>query len=318
MLSHHSGPDHHHHHQSETIKNFKLKFENCMKQFRERVESRANETGYNGGWRDILAGVGLSVTSLAGGTLITFLATAGAMTAAASAGAGFAIAVIGIAAAAGYNIYRTKQKKREFKRALNLLQRDDLDEQITNITNKLCEIYKYQLENCSPIDATHLAEACFKSLKHEMLTNKHLKFRDLLLPSHLQALIVKSATDAKKEHVSINGRDDEKANARGALTHAALYCEENEQFYRCEASKPAKYGVLFFATRKDLEDYKLRIEKIKHDKDKWHFEKMPASQVKMLMRNQLFHKPENDDLYQSVDDDSDLMAAEEERSSVNI
>lgn len=309
MFTHHSDPDHHH--QSDSVKHFKSKFENRMKQFKEIAETHANEAGYSGGWRDALAGTGVSVATLGFGAAITLLGIAGALTAAATAGAGLAVAVAGIAAAEGYNIYRTKQKKREYKRVVDLLHHDDFDTQLTAITNKLCDLYHFQLENCSPTDAEHLADACFKALKNQMMSNKHIKFHDLQLPSHLQALIVAGASHARKEPVNIDGRDDEKANSRGAISHAALYCQEDDQFYRCEASKPAKYGVLFFATHHELEDYKQQIAKVKCDKDRWQYEEMPPAQVKLLIRNELLDSHVNEDSYRSLEEDSDEVSTEE-------
>lgn len=301
----------HYHHQSETVKKFKLKFENRMKKYKEKVDALVTNTGFSGNWRDLLISGGVSAAALTGGIVISIVAGASAVV---TGGASLALGVGVIASSTIYTVLRAKKKMKEYTRVSDLLQRDDFDNKVAIVADILSEMYQFQLKNCSSKHAELLADACFKSLKNEMRTNKNVTFRDLLVSSHLQALIVKSADKVKKQPISINGNEDEKANSRGAITHAGLYCEENEQFYRYDKSKPAKYGVLFFATRHELDDYKLKIEAIKRDNDSWHIDKMPASQVKILIRNDLFHAPVDDETYRAVADDSDERATEEHTS----
>jgi len=284
--------------QSETVKSFKHQFETRMHEFKEQVEENATKKGYYTSWRDILAGGAVSAVSLTGATVATVLGTVGVLAAVPSAGISLVVAVGGIAIGAGVVVGIGTKNKKEAKHANRLFkEKDDFDLFLRKITKNLLRIYQYQLENCSPKDAIRIADACYHGLKHQILTNKLLKAEDLLDAGHLQALIVASAAQIKKETVSINGKNNEKANSRGAVTHAGIYCHYNDQFYRAKSSKPEKYGVIFFWDKQEFKDYTSQVEKIDQHQNKWHYDKMPAAEVKALIRNQLVYSQSEDVRY---------------------
>ncbi len=315
-MTHHKPLDVDHHQkltdsESNSTEKFKELFIHRMKEYKEDIASRVSQKGFEPGWRDKLALGGVSVVSVAGASVIAILATASMVTAAATGGASLAIAIVAIVAAEGYNIYRAQQKKKQYRRAVDFLNHDDIDKKIDKIADILADIYKIQLENCTEEHAIKLANACFKPIKHEIQTNKHLKFHELLNAGQLQALLIKSLAHAPKEKINLDGENHDDCNTRSALFRAAIYCEENGRFYVSAQSKPEKYGSLNFKTRREVEDFKILVSKYKKDDEKWDFHRMAPATVKKYYKSGLFVHPKNDaefhdDHKETKSDDSSL------------
>lgn len=260
---------------------FRRAFSEQFNKFAEETNVLASGNAeFNDTWVDILGkeGLGLSITVIVG--VIGILGALSILSAALSAGIAIPVAVVGIAAGVGFYKLREHIKQKRYERASDMLYKEDLPKAIDDIADVLVGLYQVQLNSCTLKDAHVLAEGCMKVIAHNILTNKKFNLGDLFSTSSLQATFMRSLSKVPKSHLDMNIVTKRKFNMRGLMGHSAYYCKETDEFYKNKKSKPAKYGVLLFDKKADIEDYESILET--------HLVKMPVHEVNTMMRSSMF------------------------------
>lgn len=256
--------------------------------FTEKFNKFAEETNvlasgnaeFNDTWLDTLGKEGLAVTVVVLVGIIGVLGALAILSAVASAGIAIPVAIIGVIAGIAFYKSREHLKQKRYERAAEMLDKEDLPKAINDIADVLVNLYQVQLNNCTLKDAHVLAEGCVKVIAHNMLTNKQFNFGELLSPSTLQALFMRSLSKVPKVHLDMNIVTKRKFNMRGLMGYSAYYCKETDEFYRTKKSKAAKYGVLLFDKKADIEDYESILAT--------NLVKMPPHEVHTMMRSSMF------------------------------
>jgi hypothetical protein len=111
---------------------------------------------------------------------------------------------------------------------------------------------------------------------------------------------MESLTKIPKIKLDMNIITHKDFNMRGLIGHTAYYCKETDEFYQTAKSKSAKYGVLFFAKKADLEDYEAILTESQRFGEKWKFSKMRPHEINAMKRSSLFKAASNDMTFDSA------------------
>lgn len=211
-----------------------------------------------------------------------------------SAGLAIPIAVAGVVLGYAYYSYRNHVKQQRVDLAADALERDDFLADIMDVSHKLANMYRLQLESMTVKDANYLAEACLQAITEEMQTRKEFAFDELMYPASLQGVLMRAGRQLPKTHLDMNLMTDRKFNSRGMVQHTAFYCRETGEFYQSGKSKGRKYGVLYFDRKSDLDDYQAILSSTMKHPQQWQFRKMREHEVGVLKRSSIFRAYDND------------------------
>ena len=260
---------------------FKRTFTDSFNQFaKEATLLASGNADFNDTWVDTLGKEGLAISVTLSVGIIAILGALAVISTVASAGIAIPVAVLGVVAGIVFYKWRGHVKQKRYEHAVYVLGREDLTVAINDIADVLVNLYHVQLENCTVKDAHILAEGCVKIIEHNILMNKEFSFSDLLSPSSLQALFMNSLSKVPKTQLDMNIVTEKKFNMRGLIGHSAYYCKETDEFYHTTKSKSAKYGVLLFDKKADIEDYESML--------KTNIVKMHPHEVHTMMRSSMF------------------------------
>lgn len=285
--------------QHDPVAVFKDSFERSFAVFIAEAELFAKgNTHIDDTWIDILGkeGLGVSVAVTAG--IVSILGAVGIMTAVASAGTAIPVAVAGILIGIAFYAYRNHVKLERFQRAAEKLERPDIENEIREIANLLTDLYRLQLSTCTLKDAHLFGKECVEVLVNEMLMNKKFNFDELLYPASLQALYLRNLSKVSKHRMDMNINTERKFNMRGMMGHAAYYCRENDKFYQTAHSKPKKYGVLQFETKRELRDFEEILTREMPENQDWRLHHIREHDVNLLLRSSIFKAAQNDNVFQ--------------------
>lgn len=282
----------------ETSRIFRHAFIDKFTVFKQEADLLARGNAeFNEGWRDTLAreGIGLSAGMI--GAIIALLGALSILSAGVSAGVSIPVIVLGVIASVAFYKYREHIKQQRYESASSILDRDDLNQEIHAMADMLAKMYQVQLASCTEKDAHKLAAGCVKAISTDILKNENFRFRELQDYVSLQAVLMRTMSAIPKDKLSMKTNINRVYNTRGLITHSAYYVRETDEFYQTIKSKPAKYGVLFFDTKVDLEDYETILAKSLRNGKKWKFTKMNAHEVDALMQASIFKTYQNDKIF---------------------
>lgn len=280
----------HHHsysiqHESSSVKIFKSTFIKEMHVFKKKVQCLVSgDSTYSNSLKETLIQSGAAVGTVAAGTVVASLGAVSILSAAATGGLSLAIAIAGIVFAVAYNFYLDKKKKKQLKQALLILENKKFDKNVNLLADILAHLHQHQLVLCTDADASCIATNCFEAITHEMRENKFLRQKDLLSPGYLEGIIFNHAKQISDVRLHMTGAASAKTHSRALIKKPALYCEEEKAVYSCPKAKPKKYGVLFFQSKEELDEYRMAVEKAKLHKKGWHYKKLHPSETANLMK----------------------------------
>lgn len=284
--------------ESKSSRVFRKTFIEKFKTFSREVEILSlGNANFDESWLETLGreGMGLSFGVIAG--IIGLLGGLSILSAPVTAGVSIGVAVLGVICVVAFYKYRNYVKGQWFERASMTLQRDDLDQEIRTVARLLADLYRVQLGSCTVKDAAVLAESCMKAISEEALKNKRFSMDELLDVSSLQVVLMRSLSKVPKHKLDMNLITNKKFNTRGLIGHSAYYCRETDEFYCSPQSKSAKYGVLFFDKKTDLEGYEAILTSTLRKGEKWKFSKMKLHEVNALKHSSMFKAYQNDRVY---------------------
>tara|TARA_R110000868_G_scaffold113997_10_gene305835 strand:- start:166 stop:1101 length:936 start_codon:yes stop_codon:yes gene_type:complete len=268
---------------------FRRTFTEKFDSFRHEADMLMNgNTEYNATFKDKLARNGLALSFVVIAGVIGILGAVSVLSAVVSAGVAIPVGIAGVAATILINELLEMHKQKNYERAAILMDGVDIITDIQAMADTLAELYKMQLSHCTLKDAHILAEGCVKAITQDMFKNKNFNFDDLLYAPSLQGVLMRSISKVPKKPINMTILTHKKLNARGLIAHTAYYCKETDEYYKSAKSKSAKYGVLLFDKKADLEDYEaILTTSMRHGK-KWKFSKMRQHEVNVLKRSSLF------------------------------
>lgn len=282
----------------ETSRIFRHAFIDKFTVFKHEVDilSQGN-ANFNESWKETLAreGIGLSAATIA--AIIGLLGALTIISAGISAGVALPVLFVGVVISIAFYKYRDYVKQQRYESAAAVLGRDGLNDDIRDMAAMLADMYQVQLANCTVEDAHKLAAGCVKAISTDILKNEKFRFRELQDYVSLQTVLMRTKTDIPKYKLTMKTHTNSLYNTRSLITHSAYYIRETDEFYQTSKSKPAKYGVLFFDKKVDLEDYEAILAETMKGAKKLTFTKMNAHEVDALMQSSMFKIYRNDKVF---------------------
>lgn len=274
---------------SESVAVFRQAFIEKFLGFKEETDLLVNGVAdISDTWTDILGANGIG---LAGGVVAGIIGLLGGLlilSAGATAGISIAVAVVGAVAAVAFIKIREKIRQDRLDRASAAMDRDNFEDEVKAIAQKLIDLYRLQLDSCTVKDADALADACMNAIRAQMKRNDEFVFDELLFTPSLQGVLMRAGNRLPKLRLDMNLLSDKKYNTRGMVRHTAYYCKETDEFFKTPQSKGRKYGVLYFDRKTDLEEYQAFLASSMKKPEKWKFTKMRKYESSILKRSSLF------------------------------
>ncbi len=282
----------------ETSRVFRHAFIDKFTLFKQEADLLAEgNINFNEGWKDTFATEGIALSAALIAAIIGLLGAFSIISAVASAGAAIPVIVVGVAATIAFYKYREHVKQERYESASSILDRDGLNDEVRTMANMLADMYQVQLASCTVRDAHKLAAACVKAISADMLKNEKFRYREVQDNVSLQAILIRATNAIPKEKLSMKINTNSVYNTRGMITHSAYYIRETDEFYQTSKSKPTKYGVLFFDTKTDLENYETILAETMRGCKKLKFTRMNANEVDALMQSSIFKTYQNDKIF---------------------
>lgn len=187
-----------------------------------------------------------------------------------------------------------KGKLQEFERIAELLSHKDFIKDARKVARLFARIYQDLLERCTHKDAIVFARVCMDSISYNIKEGKLKVFDELLQAPSLQAMLIKSKKKIPKETLDMKKEEGKDRSTHDAIFRSALYCVENDTFYKCSDSEVTKFGFLTF---ENLDDVKVYEDVLKAIDKKYEYKPMPKELGKLLRRESFLrrHDDESED-----------------------
>lgn len=232
-------------------KHFKKVITTEMMSFKQSAEHfSAGDAGFNNSWFQ-WAGLGaISSGVVVVNTAIAVIAAFGLIIAPVSAGIALAVSLLGVIGGIGFNIYMSRAKRSEYKRAEKMLDRDTIEEDVKRFAETLSAVLHDQLQHCTRHEADMLAKASCTVVTQAMLRGKIKSFDELLSPASLSQLLSTHASFASRHKFQTKTADNKSQNTRDILK--GLVNSEPLTAVKLTTKRLADYGLASDGERQPL------------------------------------------------------------------
>jgi hypothetical protein len=211
----------------DNVEEFKQMFKTYLNTFKENVNHMAlGGVVFADSWKDWLGIGGVTVGLSAIDAMLTILAGLGILAVATTAGVGVAIIAVGFVATAGFAFYRYNKKLEGYRSTREVFGRDDVEQQVLNLSEFLANTYAESLHNCTKKDAHKLAHVCMNKISKALLKNKVHSLEELTQlewPSRLAKKIVKHPQQKikplPKMKQAVSGSEQKTSVANSSIFH---------------------------------------------------------------------------------------------------
>ena len=184
--------------QSKKMAAFKHAFINHFEDFILEVNVLAvGNSSFDNTWKEDLGVQSIAISATLIDGLVTVLSALGKLSAEICAAVSIPLSVVSILGGFALQKSRERMKKRNYERAEQMLDRDNLNQEIQQMSELLAEIYSNQIESGTMSQAKKLAFTIFSVIVAEIKVNSSFEFDKLLSAYRLQEMMIEKFNSKK-------------------------------------------------------------------------------------------------------------------------